>query len=127
MERGEDHSDQPIGVLAIVRRVTAILCVPLVRSRRRQLLKTTKPRPDAKGGEVPFPLYPEVTQAASNGGLIRLVPHFDPKGEIARDVVQVLDPKGEIARDVVQVRICQLPQQFIDPEVRFRASAPKTL
>ena len=41
--------------------------------------------------------------------------------------MQVLDPKGEIARDVVQVRICQLPQQFIDPEVRFRASAPKTL
>ena len=41
--------------------------------------------------------------------------------------MQVLDPKGEIARDVVQARICQLPQQFIDPEVRFRASAPNTL
>ena len=38
------------GFSAIVRRVTAILCVPLVRSRRRQLLKTTKPPPDAKGG-----------------------------------------------------------------------------
>ena len=44
---------QPIRVLAIVRRVAAILCVPLVRSRRRQLLKTTKPRPDAKGRGVP--------------------------------------------------------------------------
>ena len=38
-DRGEDHSDWPIGVLATVCRVTAILCVPLVRSRRRQLLK----------------------------------------------------------------------------------------
>ena len=54
MERGEDHSDQPIGVLAIVRRVTAILCVPLVRSRRRQLLKTTKPPRDAKGRTHPL-------------------------------------------------------------------------
>ena len=53
MDRGEDHSDQPIRVLAIVRRVAAMLCVPLVRSRRRQLLKTTKPWPDAKGRGVP--------------------------------------------------------------------------
>ena len=45
--------------------------------------------------------------------LIRLIPH--------------LDPKGEVARDVVQVGIGQLPQKFIDAEVRFRASAPKTL
>ena len=60
MHRGEDHPDQPIGVLAIVCRVTPILSVPLVRSRRRQLLKTTKPPPDAKGGGVSSPLYPEV-------------------------------------------------------------------
>ena len=56
-DRGEDHSDWPIGVLATVCRVTAILCVPLVRSRRRQLLKTTKPWPDAKGRGVPSSLY----------------------------------------------------------------------
>ena len=43
MDRGEDHSDQPIGVLAIVCRVTPALFVPLVRSRRRQLMKTIKP------------------------------------------------------------------------------------
>ena len=45
--------------------------------------------------------------------LIRLVPH--------------LDAKGEVAWDIMQVGIGQLPQQFIDAEVRFRASAPKTL
>ena len=57
MDRGEDHPEQPIRVLAIVCRVTAILCVPLVRSRRRQLLKTAKPPPDAKGGGVQSPPY----------------------------------------------------------------------
>jgi hypothetical protein len=35
MHRGENHSEQPIRVLAIVCRVTATLFVPLVRSRRR--------------------------------------------------------------------------------------------
>ena len=38
--------------------------------------------------------------------LIRLVPH--------------LDPKGEVARDVMQVRISQLAQKFIHAEVRFQ-------
>ena len=42
--------------------------------------------------------------------LIRLVPH--------------LDPKGQVARDIVQVGIGQLAQKFIHSEVRFRASAP---
>jgi len=38
--------------------------------------------------------------------LIRLVPH--------------LDPKGEVARDIMQVRISQLAQKFIHAEVRFQ-------
>jgi len=38
MDRGENHPNQPIGVLAIVCRVTPTLPLPLVRSRRRQLL-----------------------------------------------------------------------------------------
>ena len=41
--------------------------------------------------------------------LIRLVPHFDPK--------------GEVTRDIMQVGISELAQQFIHSEVRFRASA----
>jgi hypothetical protein len=45
--------------------------------------------------------------------LIRLVPH--------------LNPKGEVARNIMQVGIGELSQKFIDAEVRFRASAPKTL
>jgi hypothetical protein len=56
-DRGEDHSDWPIGVLATVCRVTAILCVPLVRSRRRQFLKATKPMLDAKGGGASHLLF----------------------------------------------------------------------
>jgi hypothetical protein len=39
-------------------RVTQTLCVPLVRSRRRQLLKTARPPPNAKGRGVSFPPYP---------------------------------------------------------------------
>ena len=42
--------------------------------------------------------------------LIRLVPH--------------LDPKGEVAGNVVQVWIGELPQKIIDAEVPFRAGAP---
>jgi hypothetical protein len=45
--------------------------------------------------------------------LIRPVPH--------------LDPKGEVAGDVMEVRIGQLSQKVIHPEVRFRACASKTL
>jgi len=45
--------------------------------------------------------------------LIRLVPH--------------LDPEGEVARNVVQVRIGQLPKQLIHSEIRFRASTPQAL
>jgi hypothetical protein len=54
MHRGEHHSEQPIGVLAIVCQVAPTLSVSLVRSRRRQLLKTTKPPPDAKGRAQPL-------------------------------------------------------------------------
>jgi hypothetical protein len=42
--------------------------------------------------------------------LIRSVPH--------------LDPEGEVAGDVVQVGICELAKQFVHPEVRLRAGAP---
>jgi hypothetical protein len=45
--------------------------------------------------------------------LIRLVPH--------------LDPKRQVAGDVVQIRIGELPKQFIHSEVRRRASAPQAL
>ena len=42
--------------------------------------------------------------------LIRLIPH--------------LDPEGEVAGDVVEVRIGELPKQFVHSEVRRRACAP---
>ena len=45
--------------------------------------------------------------------LIRLVPH--------------LDPEGEVAWDVVEIWIGQLPKQFIHSEVRLGACAPKAL
>ena len=42
--------------------------------------------------------------------LIGLIPH--------------LDPEGEVARDIMQVGVSELAQQFVRAEVRFRASAP---
>ena len=45
--------------------------------------------------------------------LIRSVPH--------------LDPKGEVAWNVVQVRIGQLTQQFVHSKVGRRASTPQAL
>jgi hypothetical protein len=45
--------------------------------------------------------------------LIRSVPH--------------LDPEGEVARDVVEVWVGQLPEQLIHSKVRRRACTPKAL
>ena len=42
--------------------------------------------------------------------LIRLIPH--------------LNPEGEVAGNVVEVRIGELPKQFIHSEARRRARAP---
>jgi hypothetical protein len=42
--------------------------------------------------------------------LIGLIPH--------------LDPKGEVAGNVVEVRIGELPKPLIHPEIRFRAGTP---
>jgi hypothetical protein len=143
MHRREDHPDQPIGVLAIVCRVTPIVPVPLVRSRRRQLLKISKPRPDAKGRAY-HPLYRPVPrlQTTAQALTCRMLPNHEyaiPQREpliriirnscIHRSMsnrnacrrcnhpphmlirpVPHLDPKGQVAGNVVQVWIGQLPQ-----------------